>query len=166
MKVILFITASCLLHSALAAPDHQLKGQKHHKASAVADMEDYLEAERPADELNVELKYGLPAAAKDSDNVDALGLPLSSNTPFPPDVPSFTNNWKKVGYLDICPIQPSNVLHRGPRYRHQERHAARRPVLHVNLWRSELLELVIGQFAGDFAATKWIQPMRSDDAVL
>ena len=105
MKVILFITASCLLHSALAAPDHQLKGQKHHKASAVAkvkaDMEDYLEAERPADELNVELEYGLPAAAKDSDNVDALGLPLSSNTPFPPDVPSFTNNWKKVGYLDM-----------------------------------------------------------------
>ena len=118
MKAILFITASCLLHSAFAAPEHI---KKHHKASTVAkthvkaDVEDFMEAEGPIDELNVELEYGLPAAAKDSDNVDALGLPLSSNTPFPPDVPSFTTNWKKVGYLDMsdptqqCPLSWTKI---------------------------------------------------------
>ena len=99
MKAILFITASCLLHTALAAPDHQLKVHKH-KDSAVTkvmtDMENYLEAEGSTPEAMTE-----SAAAKESENVDAFGLPLSSNTPFPPDVPSFTSNWKKVGYLDM-----------------------------------------------------------------
>ena len=118
MKAILFITASCLLHMALAAPEHITK---HHKASTIAkahvkaDVEDYMEAEGPTDELNVELEYGLPAAAKDSDDVDAFGLPRSSNTPFPPDVPSFTTNWKKVGYLDMsdpteqCPLSWTKI---------------------------------------------------------
>ena len=86
MKAIFFIAAFCLWDGALSFPDHGLKARKQHKT--VADEE-------------VELEYDLPVA-KEFKNVEIFGgAPLSSNVPFPPNVPSGSCNWKKVGSLDM-----------------------------------------------------------------
>ena len=110
-KAILFITASCFLNAALAAPEHGLKVNKHKASTVTYDgeaVESYVSGggsttSNPLDGDNSELEKRYRALkGQPAGNVEEFGLPLSSNVPFPPDVPTSTaSNWKKVGYLDM-----------------------------------------------------------------
>ena len=121
---ICFATASCLLYVALAVPDRTMKAREHHKAAVSAgtyvysNMEEYLEASNPETREGVtkvvESDYEL-SERKEAEGVADISGVLTSNVPFPPDVPSFTNAWKKVGYLDMtdptqqCPPSWSKI---------------------------------------------------------
>ena len=103
MKAIIFIAAFCLWGGAHSFPDHGLKDRKQHKTVSNAALQNGVEGyflENP--DNSIQDGYDL-SVAKEFESVEMFGgAPLSSNVPFPPDVPSGSScNWKKVGSLDM-----------------------------------------------------------------
>ena len=98
MKAIFFLAAFCLWDGVLSFPDHGLKDRKQHKTVANVPLQNDAEGYFMENQAEKTFQNG-----ELLDDVEIFGgAPLSSNVPFPPDVPSGSScNWKKVGSLDM-----------------------------------------------------------------
>ena len=100
MKAIFFIAAFCLWDGALSFPDHGLKARKQLNTVANVPLQNDAEGYIMENQDQAENTFQNGELLEDVKIFG--GAPLSSNNPFPPDVPTGSScNWKKVGSLDM-----------------------------------------------------------------